>query len=70
MAELGVDIDAYVSNRQKAGARFTGDEADIGIVDWIDATLFNFMIDRAATYQLSEYTRGSYLPLAGRTRRS
>ena len=64
MAELGVDIDAYVRNRQKAGARFTGDEADIGIVDWIDATLFNFMIDRAATFQLSEYTRGSYLPLA------
>jgi len=24
----------------------------------------NFMIDRAATFQLSEYTRGSYVPLA------
>src|SRR5262249_53694145 len=64
MAELGVDMDAYVRDRQKAGARFTGDEADIQIRDWIDATLFNFMIDRAATFQLSEYTRGSYLPLA------
>src|SRR5262249_51187647 len=52
MAELGVDIDAYVRDRQKAGARFTGDEADIRIQDWIDATLFNFMIDRAATFQL------------------
>jgi ring-1,2-phenylacetyl-CoA epoxidase subunit PaaA len=64
MAELGVDMDAYVRNRQKAGARFTGDEADIRIEDWIDATLFNFLIDRAATFQLSEYTKGSYLPLA------
>jgi len=64
MAELGVDMDAYVRTRQKAGARFTGDAADDQIVNWIDATLFNFMIDRAATFQLSEYTRGSYLPLA------
>jgi 1,2-phenylacetyl-CoA epoxidase catalytic subunit len=59
-----VDTDAYVRERQKAGARFTGDEADMQIQDWIDATLFNFMIDRAATFQLTEYTRGSYLPLA------
>jgi ring-1,2-phenylacetyl-CoA epoxidase subunit PaaA len=64
MAELGVDMDAYVRNRQKAGVRFTGNEADIRIEDWIDATLFNFMIDRAATFQLTEYTKGSYLPLA------
>src|SRR5438046_2964634 len=64
MAELGVDMDAYVRDRQKAGARFTGDEADIQIQDWIDATLFNFMIDRAATFQLGEYTRGSYAPFA------
>jgi 1,2-phenylacetyl-CoA epoxidase catalytic subunit len=64
MADLGVDMDAYVRNRQRAGARFTGEEADTQIQDWIDATLFNFMIDRAATFQLSEYTRGSYLPLA------
>lgn len=64
MRDLGVDIEAYVRDRQKAGARFTGDEADIQIRDWIDATLFNFMIDRAATFQLTEYTRGSYLPLA------
>jgi 1,2-phenylacetyl-CoA epoxidase catalytic subunit len=64
MAELGVDMDAYVRNRQKAGARFTGEEADQQIADWLDATLFNFMIDRAATFQLSEYTKGSYLPLA------
>jgi len=64
MRDLGVDMDAYVQNRQRAGARFTGNEADMQIVDWIDATLFNFMIDRAATFQLTEYTRGSYLPLA------
>jgi ring-1,2-phenylacetyl-CoA epoxidase subunit PaaA len=64
MSELGVDMDAYVRDRQRAGARFTGDEADIQIRDWIDATLFNFMIDRAATFQLTEYTRGSYVPLA------
>ena len=64
MGELGVDMDAYVRDRQRAGARFTGDEADMQIQDWIDATLFNFMIDRAATFQLTEYTRGSYLPLA------
>jgi 1,2-phenylacetyl-CoA epoxidase catalytic subunit len=64
MRELGVDMDAYVRDRQRAGARFTGDEADLQIQDWIDATLFNFMIDRAATFQLTEYTKGSYLPLA------
>jgi 1,2-phenylacetyl-CoA epoxidase catalytic subunit len=64
MRDLGVDTEAYVRDRQKAGARFTGDEADIQVRDWIDATLFNFMIDRAATFQLTEYTRGSYLPLA------
>ena len=46
MTELGVDMDAYVRDRQRAGARFTGDEADMQIQDWIDATLFNFMIDR------------------------
>lgn len=40
MAELGVDMDAYVRNRQKAGARFTGDAADDQIEDWIAATLF------------------------------
>ena len=57
-------MDAYVRDRQRAGSRFTGDEADLQIQDWLDATLFNFMIDRAATFQLSEYTRGSYLPLA------
>jgi 1,2-phenylacetyl-CoA epoxidase catalytic subunit len=64
MSELGVDMDAYLRHRQRAGTRFTGDEADLQIRDWIDATLFNFMIDRAATFQLTEYTRGSYLPLA------
>jgi 1,2-phenylacetyl-CoA epoxidase catalytic subunit len=64
MRELGVDTDAYVRDRQRAGARFTGDEADMQIQDWIDATMFNFMIDRAATFQLTEYTRGSYVPLA------
>lgn len=64
MRDLGVDVDAYVRNRQRAGTRFTGDEADMQIQDWIDATLFNFMIDRAATFQLTEYTRGSYVPLA------
>ncbi len=68
MRDLGVDMEAYVRDRQKAGARFTGDEADIQIRDWIDATLFNFMIDRAATFQLTEYTRGSYLPLADANR--
>lgn len=64
MAELGVGMDAYLRNRQKGGARFTGDEADTRIEDWIDATLFNFMIARAATFQLTEYAKGSYLPLA------
>jgi ring-1,2-phenylacetyl-CoA epoxidase subunit PaaA len=64
MTDLGVDMDAYVKDRQRAGARFTGDEADMQIRDWLDATLFNFMIDRAATFQLTEYTRGSYVPLA------
>lgn len=64
MGDLGIDMDAYVKDRQRAGARFTGDEADMQIRDWIDATLFNFMIDRAATFQLTEYTKGSYLPLA------
>ncbi len=64
MTDLGVDMDAYVRDRQRAGARFTGDEADMQIQDWLDATLFNFMIDRAATFQLTEYTKGSYLPLA------
>jgi hypothetical protein len=29
-------------DRQRAGSRFTGDESDIQIRDWIDATLFNF----------------------------
>jgi len=64
MGDLGIDMDAYVKDRQRAGARFTGDENDMQIQDWIDATLFNFMIDRAATFQLTEYTKGSYLPLA------
>jgi len=64
MRELGIDMDAYVQHRQRAGARFTGDEADMQIQDWIDATMFNFMIDRAATFQLTEYTKGSYKPLA------
>jgi 1,2-phenylacetyl-CoA epoxidase catalytic subunit len=64
MSDLGVDMDAYVRDRQRAGSRFTGDEADMQIGDWLDATLFNFMIDRAATFQLTEYTKGSYLPLA------
>jgi 1,2-phenylacetyl-CoA epoxidase catalytic subunit len=64
MSELGIDMDAYMRDRQRAGSRFTGDESDIQILDWIDATLFNFMIDRAATFQLTEYARGSYLPLA------
>jgi ring-1,2-phenylacetyl-CoA epoxidase subunit PaaA len=64
MTDLGVDMDAYVRDRQRAGARFTGDEADMQILDWLDATLFNFMIDRAATFQLTEYTKGSYVPLA------
>jgi 1,2-phenylacetyl-CoA epoxidase catalytic subunit len=57
-------MDAYVRDRQRAGARFTGDESDMQIRDWLDATLFNFMIDRAATFQLTEYTKGSYQPLA------
>ena len=47
----------------KAGARFTGDEADIGMVGWIDATLFNFMIDRAATS--SSANNQGQLPAAG-----
>src|ERR1043165_9563145 len=66
-----MDKDASVRDRQRAGAdrqragsRFTGDEADMQIEDWLDATLFNFMIDRAAPFQLTEYTKGSYRPLA------
>src|SRR5262249_15669532 len=68
MEELGVDINRYVADRKRAGARFTGNETDVAVADWIDATLFNFMIDRAATYQLTEYTRGSYAPLANANR--
>ena len=70
MAELGVDIDAYVRNRQKAGARFTGDQADIGIEDWIDATLFNFMIDRAATFSSVNTPKAATCRWPRRTRRS
>jgi hypothetical protein len=36
MSELGVDMDAYVKNRRKTGARFTGDDADTQLEDWID----------------------------------
>ncbi|MBI3090130.1 MAG: phenylacetate-CoA oxygenase subunit PaaI [Candidatus Tectomicrobia bacterium] len=64
MAELGVDIDAYLKNRLPAGSRFTHDPANEQIHDWIEATLFNFFIDRAATFQLSEYVKGTYEPLA------
>ena len=67
MRDLGVDLDAYVQDRQKAGSRFTGDESDIQIQDWIDATLFKLMIDRAATFQLTEYTKGKLAPWRGRT---
>src|SRR3989442_36030 len=62
MAELGVDMDAYVRDRQNAGARFTGDEADIQIQDCIDATLFNFMIAREATRSAVRFTGGCELP--------
>ncbi len=64
MDELGVDLDEYERSRKKAGTRFTGNPEDIRVEDWLDATLFNFMIDRAATFQLTEYTRGSYEPFA------
>ena len=63
MADLGVDMDAYVQDRALAGGRSTGQQ-EMGIADRLEATLFNFLIDRAATYQLREYTRGSYIPLA------
>lgn len=64
MEELGVDMEAYVRNHARGESRFTGNAADLQVEDWIDAVLFNFMTDRAAIFQLGEYAKGSYLPLA------
>src|SRR5436190_22207449 len=36
MGELGVDMDVYARDRQRAGARFTGVEADIQIRVWLE----------------------------------
>jgi ring-1,2-phenylacetyl-CoA epoxidase subunit PaaA len=64
MAELGVDLERFVRGNQRGEARFTGNPTDVVVEDWTDAILFNFMTDRAATFQLAEYAAGSYLPLA------
>ena len=64
LAEFGIDIDTFVRTGQRGEARFTGNAADLHVEDWIDGVLFNFMTDRAATFQLAEYAKGSYRPLA------
>jgi ring-1,2-phenylacetyl-CoA epoxidase subunit PaaA len=64
LAEFGIDVDTFVRMGQRGEARFTGNDADMHVEDWIDGVLFNFMTDRAATFQLAEYAKGSYLPLA------
>jgi 1,2-phenylacetyl-CoA epoxidase catalytic subunit len=68
LAELGTDVESFVRNGQRGESRFTGDAADLQVEDWIDGVLFNFMTDRAATFQLAEYADGSYVPLAKATR--
>ena len=67
MADLGIDIDEFVRNGQRGESRFTGNPDDLSVEDWIDGVLFNFMTDRAATFQLAEYTKGSYAPLVKAT---
>ncbi len=65
MADLGIDMDEYIRNGQRGESRFTGDQSDLQVEDWIDAVLFNFMTDRAAAFKLAEYAKGgSYAPLA------
>jgi ring-1,2-phenylacetyl-CoA epoxidase subunit PaaA len=64
MADFGIDVEAFVRTGQRGESRFTGNAADLQVEDWIDGVLFNFMTDRAATFQLAEYAKGSYLPLA------
>lgn len=64
MLELGVDVETHYANENRltGGGRFLGQTEAID--DWIEATLFNFFIDRAATFQLTEYVKGSYEPLS------
>jgi ring-1,2-phenylacetyl-CoA epoxidase subunit PaaA len=64
LAEFGIDVPTLVRMGQRGESRFTGNAADLQVEDWIDGVLFNFMTDRAATFQLAEYANGSYLPLA------
>jgi 1,2-phenylacetyl-CoA epoxidase catalytic subunit len=68
LAEFGIDVESFVRNGQRGESRFTGNAADLQVEDWIDGVLFNFMTDRAATFQLAEYANGSYVPLAKATR--
>ena len=68
LAEFGIDVETFVRNGQRGESRFTGNAADLQVEDWIDGALFNFMTDRAATFQLAEYAKGSYVPLAKATR--
>ncbi len=67
LADFGVDVDAFVRNGARGETRFTGNAADLQVEDWIDGVLFNFMTDRAATFQLAEYVKGSYSPLGKAT---
>jgi len=64
LADFGIDVPTLVRRGQRGESRFTGNAADLQVEDWIDGVLFNFMTDRAATFQLTEYANGSYLPLA------
>jgi 1,2-phenylacetyl-CoA epoxidase catalytic subunit len=61
LEQLGVSVDDLLRRRPRA-LDFFGVAGDLE--EWVDAVAFNFVVDRAGTYQLMTYRGNSYAPWA------
>jgi 1,2-phenylacetyl-CoA epoxidase catalytic subunit len=61
LEDLGVPVDDLLRKRGRA-AEFFGVAGELA--EWVDAVAFNFVVDRAGSYQLMTYRGNSYHPWA------
>ena len=59
LRDLGEDPENIIAERPPAGEFWA-----IDLADWIDITVFNFVVDRAGSHQIMEYRQSSYIPWA------
>jgi ring-1,2-phenylacetyl-CoA epoxidase subunit PaaA len=64
LGELGEDPEAVLKERVNLAVFSEDKDVAEEFSDWVEVVVFNFLGDRAGTYQLTEYDDTSYVPWA------